>query len=195
MEVRLLKIYLTQKQNNKMKKLPLLLICFLLLNNAFAQNKWEQFKDKDFQLMFPQKPVQESQIIQSEIGPLNLDMYTYQPAEAAKDLNALYMITYVVYPDSIINSDKKEMIKGVFRGAIDGAVGNIKGKLVSEKEITYKGFPGREAKISFQDGAYIMMIHAFIVKNKMYMLQTVSEIKNDDNKMTTQFFNSFQLTQ
>ena len=44
--------------------------------------------------------------------------------------NLIYMSNCTVYPKKSISSEKKELIEDFFNGAINGAVKNVKGKLL-----------------------------------------------------------------
>jgi hypothetical protein len=69
----------------------------------------------------------------------------------------------------------------------------VHGKLLSEKIIQINGFPGREARIDFRDGLAVITMRAYLVKNKMYILQTITETKKDFNKSIGKFMDSFKL--
>jgi hypothetical protein len=177
-----------------MKKSALLLFILCLIGtSSFAQaEKWSLFKEDGFEILFPDKPKFNSQTTNSAIGPLVINMYMHEAS--AKDENLVYSVMTTVYPDSLVSSDNKEQLPTFFRGAIDGGVKNAKGKLLSESEIETQGFPGRKIKISFNGDANIISIYAYLVKNKLYMLQVVGTAKKENNQSARQFFESFKLS-
>jgi len=85
------------------------------------------------------------------------------------------------------------MVDGFFRGAVDGAVSNVKGKLLTEKKIELDGFPGREVTVDFQNGQAIIMMKCFLVRNMMYILEIISETGKENNASSSHFYQSFKL--
>lgn len=173
----------------------LLFILCLIVTSSFAQaEKWSLFKEEGFEILFPAKPKFNSQTTNSAIGPLVINMYMSETPDQAQDENLVYSVMTTVYPDSLVSSDKKEQLPAFFRGAIDGGVENVKGKLLSEEEIETQGYPGRKIKISFSENNYIISMYAYLVKNKMFMLQVVAAAKKENHKSARQFFESFKLS-
>lgn len=178
-----------------MKKIGLLaLLIVILANTAFAKvDKWQTFKEAGFEIEFPYRPKHTTQAVNSEVGVLNIGIFMYEAIPQEKDENLVYTIMTTVYPDSLINTMKPEMLATFFRSAIDGGTKAMNGKVLSEKTIDFNGIPGRYVRVSFGDGAYIMNMKAFLVKNKLYMVQVASEISNEENSSATRFLNSFKL--
>ena len=114
-------------------------------------------------------------------------------ASQLKEDNLLYGAIDSEYPDSLVNSDKSEILPKLFRGSIDGAVRNVNGVLLSENVMNYKGFPGREVRIDYNKGQAIIKMRLLLVHNKMIILQTITETSKDGNNASLHFLNSFQL--
>lgn len=123
---------------------------------------------------------------------MNIQMYDASSSNK-KDENLVYMINVTDYPAEAIHSDKKDNLKTFFDGAVNGAVTNVGGKLISQKEVVFKGYPGREIKVDFQDGMAIITMRTILVKNRNYIIQTICETAKDGNKSMTKFFDSFKL--
>ena len=157
------------------------------------QDNWYLLKSDEYKIEFPVKPVPQTQMIKSEIGELKMDIFMHDASENEKDENLVYGFMYTEYPDSLINSGKTELLTNFFRNAIDGSLGNVKGKLLSETIIEIDKFPGREIKIEFMEGLYIMKMRFYLVRNKMYIIQTITDIKKTDNKSAERFMGSFGL--
>lgn len=98
-----------------------------------------------------------------------------------------------LHPDSLINSDKKEILADVFKNAVNGAVETAHGKLLNEMIIEFKGYPGREIRIDFQNGTAVITMRLYLIKNKMYMLETITVTDKDFNTSIKKFMNSFDL--
>ena len=101
-----------------------------------------------YKIDFTAKPTGQNQTIPSEIGPLNLAKIMYN-ASIVEDENFLYMVNYTEYPVDTIHSDLEATRDQKFRGAVDGAVANVGGKLISEEPIEVNNFPGRKIKVEF----------------------------------------------
>lgn len=178
------------------KIFTLAILCALpFLSSAFGSNEWYLLKSDGYEIAFPLKPEAETNTIPSGIGELTLSMHIYDASSGkTKDENLVYLSNTTDFPDSLVNSDKKENHAEIFRNAIDGAVKNVEGKLLSEKVIGFSGFPGREFRIDLQNGAAVITAQCFLVKNRMYILQVITETKKAPNATMEKFFNSFRLT-
>jgi hypothetical protein len=179
------------------KRIIGLLIGFVfIVSTGFIQSdKWItiQVKKYGYQIEFPQKPIEQTQSLPSEIGELHLNMYIYDASKSKKEENVLYLTNCTVYPGNDIHSDHKEKLDGFYRGAIDGATKNVKGTLLSETKIEVQGYEGRDVTIDYQNGLAIITMRMLLVKNNMYMIQTITETSKAPNSGITKFMNSFQL--
>jgi hypothetical protein len=54
-------------------------------------------------------------------------------------------------------------------------------------------YPGRKFRVDVQNGVAVMTMRAYLVRNKLYMLQVITETKKDLNKSIEKFMNSFSL--
>ena len=170
----------------------LIIVAFLMLSFK-TTNDWILFQTKGCEIYFPKKPTDQSQTVKTSIGEIKIDIYMYEVPDNEADDNHIYGLMINDYPDSLINSDKKDLLDHFFRNAVDGAVKNVQGKLLSESKIQLEGYPGREFRIDFKDGLAVIRMRVILVKNKMFMLQTIAETKKDANKSSERFMNSFKL--
>ncbi len=154
---------------------------------------WIKVETADYSIEFPVEPIAETQHSDSPVGPLVLDIKMYEVVEIEKDDNYVYGVISTEYPEGTIHSDNKESLKAIFDGAVNGAVENMKGKLLSQKDIEMKGYPGREFKCDFQNGVAIVTMRAYLVKNKMLILQTICDPKKEGNAASKHFFTSFDI--
>lgn len=155
---------------------------------------WYKFVSKKhgYQIEFPVKPEITTKKLKSDIGTLKLNIASYDATKSKKDQNMVYMINHTEYPASI-TSENEDLLELFFKGAIKGAVSKINGKKLSEEEIDYKGYPGREVKIDYNDGAAVIKLRLFLVKNHLYMIQVITATDNDENSEMNKFLNSFDL--
>jgi uncharacterized protein YbaP (TraB family) len=134
-----------------------------------------------------------SQNVPSEFGDLKMDMYPYSPVPG--DDNLMYMIIHSVYPEGSISSDSLEKINDFFDNAITRTVSKVKGKVISQKKLTINEYPGREVLIDYNNGMFIIALRIYLVKNKVYMLQVISETSKVGNESSKRFMESFKLIQ
>jgi hypothetical protein len=134
-------------------------------------------------------------VINSEIGELKLNIFVYDASESGTDENLVYLVSSTEYPDSLINSEKTEILPDLFKNTLEGILSNINGKLLSETVIDINGFPGREVKVDFMEGQAIIKIRIFLVKNILFMIETITETGKVPNKSIDRFMDSFKLTE
>jgi hypothetical protein len=154
---------------------------------------WVLLENSNFRILFPQKPQDQTQTVNTALGKLNMETYIYEVPDSQKDDNLIYMLAQTTYPDTAINSDKTGLIDKFFRGSIDGAVKSVHGKLRSETIIQLNGYPGRKVRIDFNEGLAVINMRFYLVKNILYASETITESKNDSNKSIDKFFGSFSL--
>ncbi|MEP6707291.1 MAG: hypothetical protein ABJC05_07215 [Pyrinomonadaceae bacterium] len=109
----------------------------------------------------------------------------------ATDSDSIYGFIYFDYtPDMAFSLDK----------ARDGAVGAVKGTLLSEEAISLGGYPGRELKVAAKNSDLDLVIRARIydVGRRVYILEHICQKSSDSPTVaekTARFFDSFKVTQ
>jgi hypothetical protein len=179
-----------------MKKITqkLMVVALVFSTLAFTlSSEWQLFENNDLQAFFPKLPKKQVQSINTAIGKLEMNIYMHEAQSEDQDDNLVYGLITTEYPDSIINSETIEDLESFFRNSIDGAVSNVKGKLLKETEIKINGYPGREIKVDFKDGMAIIRMRLYLVKNKMIMQQTITLTDKDNNKSIERYMNSLKL--
>jgi len=177
-----------------MKLLKTFLGIFILttfITSFVRPDDWVVFEDSHFKILFPKKPTDQTQTIDSPVGKLTILIHMYEAP--GTDDNHTYGLMTTEYPDSTVNSDKKDILDNFFNGAVQGAVRNVQGKLLSVETIQLAGYPGRAFRVDYQNGLAVITMRMYLVKNKMYMIQTITETKKDHNKAMERFMNSFAL--
>jgi hypothetical protein len=172
---------------------PILFFVFALLSlQSWAQNSGYVYENAQISITFPKKPEITTQSVPTAVGDINMNIASY---DASKNGDGNFAFSFIssVYPDSLINSNKKELLQGFFRNSIDGAIKNVDGKLISESEIELNGFPGREVKIDYGNGLAIIFLRLYLVKNNVYFVQTITQTAKDGNADVRKFHQSFKL--
>ncbi|MCU0348295.1 MAG: hypothetical protein MUC59_15240 [Saprospiraceae bacterium] len=176
-----------------MKYFLSLIFVVAAFNLTKAQNAWQLIETEDYSIEFPSQPIHESQLAPSEIGDLKLDIRLFEVVEIEQDDNYVYGIISTEYPAGTAHSDDKPAHASIFEHAVNGAVTNVDGKLLSNKEVEINGYPGRDFRIDFQNGLAVIRMKAYLVKNKLFILQTICDPKKEGNISAERFFSSFKL--
>ena len=122
---------------DKLKKVVTLAlpIAVVLACSSLTQ-KWESVTEDGITVEMPGKPTKQSQDIPTGTGKATGQMLTLDKGSEA------YILAYHQFPSALtsLNIDPKILLKG----ASDGAVKNIDGKVVSQRDITSGPHPGTE---------------------------------------------------
>ena len=103
-----------------------------------------------------------------------------------KVLLSLIALVAVSSADQLVNLK----IEGMMCPA---CVKNVKGTLLSESTITINDYEGREFRVNYSEGLAVIKMRCFLVKNVMYMLQTICLTEKENNVSSQKFFDSFKL--
>jgi len=158
-----------------------------------ATDDWYLFEneEQDYSIRFPNAPMLEEHVVNSDLGELNMKIFM---SDEAKE-EVTYMTTATDYPMGIVHSSKTETFNKVFRGAIDGAVSNVDGKLLSETKINLDEFEGRLAKIDVKNGLGLITMKLYLIGSRLYMLQTIHEVNQGKPLYINRFFDSFKVSE
>lgn len=174
----------------------LLLSLSLFANVLFAQTEdWVTIKSDEFGYIadFPQEPEPSQTATQSAVGELYLNMYMYDASKSGiPDDNLIYMCSATEYPGEAFEKKTESELDGIFDGAINGAVTNVNGRLLSQETIELQGIEGRAVKISIYEGQAFLYMRLFLRGNNLYILQVITTGENDGNSDIDAFFNSYR---
>jgi hypothetical protein len=170
-------------------------LMLVLLMSFVNKDKWYLLESKDygFKIEFPVEPKYMSQTINSVIGDIEMHIYLFDASESEDEDNMVYMVSHNEYPEFATDFSDDDSLDAFFRNAIDGAVSNVNGELISEEEIQLGKYPGREVKVDFQNGMAYIRMRIYLVENELYMLQTITLAEKDDNESISRFMDSFEL--
>jgi len=155
---------------------------------AVPIESWQEFKHEagNLSVMMPGKPSEASEMVESAIGKIPTHTFTTQRG------TFIYLAMYAEYPIAI---DAPRMVKNALDNARDGVLGDINGKAISETDISFGKYAGRELKAKVDGG--LMRSRTYIVNQRMYMLIVSVEGGDDpkqlDSKNADDFFGSFKL--
>jgi hypothetical protein len=157
-------------------------LALLLSLNLFAQDwKVHRNSELEFRAEYLGEPKTTIQKVPTDVGVLDMHMVSHQADDST------YMsIIRTDYPEGSVTDTKVAL-----DGAVNGAVNNVRGKLIFDNEDIYNGFPGRKIKIHAQ-GMYLFM-NAYLVNDTMYIAQVVCIEGSEDSPLIDKFLNSFDI--
>ena len=172
---------------NKINFVFVFLAVFLFVGCTTTQKPAElkNFTSEDgrFSILLPDTPKFETHNLSSAVGPVVSKSYIVD------DLDMSYGVTYTDYPSDVVErTDPQKMLDG----ARDGGISNSHGELVTEKNISLNGYPGREMTISVRDIA--VRSRVYIVKNRLYSVLASGPIAQLYLEPAVSILDSFNLT-
>ncbi|NER13756.1 hypothetical protein GWK08_09920 [Leptobacterium flavescens] len=170
------------------------IVSFFFFLSLSAQTDWVTIKieGEGYRVDFPSQPKKQTNTIPSQIGDLEMKFYILDNSFNPNDDNLVYMSAFTAYPEEYMSNEDPGFKDTVLDGAVNGAVTNVNGKLLSKENIFFNGFPGRTAKIEIQ-GSTIINQKIVLVDNLLYICQIICMADKDDNKSMKAFFDSFDL--
>ncbi|NEQ36933.1 MAG: hypothetical protein F6K40_11850 [Okeania sp. SIO3I5] len=161
---------------------------FTQTNIIYLADNWYNYKAKDgsYTIYFPQKPQEENLSLNTPLGKLNALFVFYQYPEEKR----IFYVSHVKYP---VEPSQYNVEKGL-DGARDGAAQNTNSIIVSEKRISYKGFPGREIIFQSRERPDLKTLARIYIDPNgpiLYTLQVIAEDGNLDFPEAKAFLDSF----
>jgi|GEM_PF-90957 len=177
-----------------MKKVLITLLLLIPLY-GFSQNEWYQLQipEQGYSIEFPSQPKASNKTIPSEIGQLLIKMQILDYSKETNKSTLLYLSNHTLYPKEYESFKDTANLPTFYKEAIHGAVTNVNGKLISEKDVFYEKYPGKEIKIDYGNGYAIITARMFLIGYDMYMIQTITETAKDNNAEMQKYFDSFKL--
>lgn len=179
-----------------MKKIILVVIIGLAVISTFSNftpPEWMVFRNIDgrFTVLTRGNMIEKTANIETALGTIQTHTFVYQPEE--KEENLVYMIMYYDFPEGGMHSDSTELVKEFFDSTVEEAVASVQGILIYENNLEKQGYPVRQWRINYLENKAAIRTRAFMVKQRYYMLQTISLADADQNSTTEFFVNSFKL--
>jgi len=148
--------------------------------------EWLNFESESgrFSVLFPDEPDEQVESVQTAIGVIESQFFMVTQKDMA------YSVNLADYPPEMIAAgDTQQMLDG----ARDGAVSNVNGELLEEKELTLSGHPGREFKVKVEDEGIIVRARIYLVNERLYVIQALSKERLASSEDIDKFLNSFEL--
>jgi hypothetical protein len=150
--------------------------------DAKAQPRTFKSTEGRFSAEFPGEPREEVQTTTAEGIDLEIHFFTNQSPDRALSVG------YVDYPEEFKTLDAAQILSGV----ADGAAGKVAGGRVSKNEPgTFQGVPSVDYEVTSAEAN--LEAKAFLIENRLYLLQAVSEKIADADRQYDRLVESFKL--
>lgn len=173
-----------------MKRLIILAfpLAVVLACSSLTGQKWETVTEGGITVEMPGKPTKQSQDIPSAGGKATGQVLTLDKGAEA------YVLAFHDFPPAVasLNIDPKALLKG----AADGAVQKIEGKVTSQRDISVSGHPGTELiGEGSKDGKDIeFTIRMYWAKPRLIQTLYLSEKGKGDKANATKFLDSLKIS-
>ena len=173
-----------------MKKLVILAfpLAVVLACSSLTGQKWDTVSEDGITVEMPGKPTKQSQDIPTATGKATGQMFTLDKGAEA------YILAYHDFPPAVanLNIDPKTLLKG----ASEGAVNNIDGKVVSQRDVTVGGHPGTEiVGEGSKDGKDVeFTIRMYWAKPRLIQTLYLSEKGKGNKSNASKFLDSLKIS-
>jgi hypothetical protein len=164
--------------------------------------KWKtyDFEKHGFSIDLPQTPIEEESLDPTIFGNLNgLTIFCSANTPYGIDSNGLYMASCLELPDNIDLNQTEETLQNYYQAMIDNIVLSLDGRLLYERDIQLEAFEGKQIKILFSKkslgGKMVSRVRIFLIKNQLFMIQTMTLPQYDNNSFIDKFMDSFKFIQ
>ncbi len=146
-------------------------------------------RNQSYKIDFPSKTEVHNEVVDSELGTI------FTRKEVCK-LESGTERVFGITEESLnfqLDTIDQDWIQEIYQTASDITSVKTNGKLLSQKEIDYKGLKGMEYRISLPNVDYILVKRFFIKNKKAYTLIVMTTPKRYNNKAIMKFFDSFEI--
>jgi hypothetical protein len=168
-------------------------LLFLSTFSTIFAPKWTLFKDFDgkFQVEIPCSSMeQKTQTMETAIGKLEYHSFYCTPKEDNAE-NKVFLVSYVDYPATMLHQDSTELRQLLLQETIESSVQNVNGTLRYKDDIKNKGISGVFWRVDYNAGKAVMKTKAFIVKNRLYLVQVATTQSRSRNLEADKYLSSF----
>ncbi len=163
-----------------------ILILLLLLSYKSKKNsQFKEFRSDEGRLtiLMPGKPQRETQEVNTPAGIVKMVMYTAESKEI------ICICAYTDYPQQHINLVDSNTI---LDGAMNGAVNNIKGKLINQKSFEFHDLPARDIQMEIPKQAFVDL-RFILAGERFYQLMLIAPGDKGHQQDIAKFFDSFKI--
>jgi hypothetical protein len=139
-----------------------------------------------FKIKFPEAPEVSWDIVETEVGDIDLYSYLYELSDAEA-----YMVAFGDYPEELIDKENPyEMLVSSREGALE----DMDALIEDEKQFVVNGFPAvRTYAIGQADNMYIVYQSA-IANNRLFQIMMARDAEYPSKENISSFLDSFVIT-
>jgi hypothetical protein len=144
---------------------------------------WQEFTSAEGRLSveFPGSPSTQTISAPTAIGAITAHCFTMEFSDGS------FAVAYSDFPSELVQrADVNKMLDG----ARDGAVANVKGRLVEQSKTSLRNAPGREFLIQINDSAYCRT-RIYLAGNRLYQIQVLGNKDQVRSGAADKFLGSF----
>ncbi|MCI0459781.1 MAG: hypothetical protein L0Z62_22755 [Gemmataceae bacterium] len=173
-----------------MKTVPFLLILSLAAVAAGQDSpprEWKPFAPPSgrFTVLMPGSPIEQKEKAKTSTGEVEVTLFVLELKG-----EGTFAVGYSELPPAAARSGLEQRR---LDNARDGVIATSKGRLLSERPLPLKKFPGRELQIQAQDETRIRT-RLYAVRNRLYQLMAVGPAAWTESREAIRFLESFRLT-
>ncbi len=160
-----------------------------------ADRRWEQIDDVDggFRIESPGALEHKLDTLATAVGDQVFHTYFFKVPELERAENAIYVVSYVDYPEGSLRQDSLEMVTEFLSSTEEAAAEALRGEVVYSTERQVGDYPGRIWRIDYKAGEASARTLAFIVGRRYYELKTFSLTAGRGlSEASDKFFRSFR---
>lgn len=176
---------------NKLWIMSMVLSVVLVMTGCSSGNKIDESgvfvsDDGEFSVVFPGKPEESVEKMETEVGDVETYIFLYQDAE-----NVAYLLSYADYPEKLVTEDSADEMLG---GAVEGQLSTLgAGPVVDEKkEITVDGYAGFYTK-AYGNGVYSVS-KTVLADERLYQMIIMGNGKYVSQEVEDAFIGSLKIT-
>ena len=179
-----------QSEGEELKKLIILAfpLAVVLACSSLTGQKWETVSESGITVEMPGKPTKQSQDIPTASGKATGQMMTLDKGAEA------YILAFHDFPAAVANLNIDPQV--LLKGASEGAVKNIDGKVASQRDINVGGHPGTEiVGDGSKDGKDVeFTIRMYWAKPRLIQTLYLSEKGKANKSNATKFLDSLKIS-
>jgi hypothetical protein len=150
------------------------------------QITWRELRSQagHFHLLMPGKPKMEHSSLNTAVGVV--DVYYWSDGHPPFS----FVVMYSDYPPSAVKDQDPQKI---LANARDGAVNSAGGSILSDENIELDGHPGREVRMSIQEGKMVGQGRFYLVRNRLFIVLCITDRPHAFSPVVRKYLNSFTL--
>ena len=180
-----------------MKFHALLFTALLLATSAFGQTevKWRKFKSNEgeFRALMPGEWEHIHQEFGTKDAPTTLHINLHETNKENAADNVKYSISWADL-NAHLDSEDPNKLQDLFDEQIDRVVKSKKGGIpVSDTVTKYRGYPGSDVELAYDNDQAKSYLRMFLVKNRLYLLEVSGMGDKINQEALDKFFESLEV--